>query len=261
MTVVAPEKDRLTPGNLAGLRVAPISTRPKTMNMLIYGQSGIGKTVCAGSADAVPAMRPVLLIDVEGGAFSLYNTYPDVDVVRVTTWKEMQDLYNELHRGDHKYRTIILDSLTEIQKFSMYNIMRDLVDNDDERDPDVPGLREWGKNTEQIRRLVRGFRDLPYNVIFTALLKEEKDKRGTIHKQPYLSGKLSAEVAAFLDIVTFMYAKNVQNGDEVSTERFMLTGATEEIVAKDRSGQLPLVIRAPNMQQIYAHATKSGEEE
>jgi hypothetical protein len=233
------------------------------MNLLVYGESGVGKTILSGSADAVPEMRPVLHIDIEGGTLSLANTHPDVNVVRVENWDQMQAVYDELHSGRTEYRTVVLDSLTEIQKFSMYNIMQRVVAADPGRDPDIPSMREWGKNIEQIRKLVRAFRDLPMNSIFTALAKSDKDTRtGTISKKPYLSGKLSDEVAAFLDVVVYYYVKNVKEDDKTVQKRLLLTAATDNTVAKDRSGKLPMILEAPTMQTIYEYTIlgKGNEE-
>lgn len=248
--------DLLQLGSIAGLPIQAPDTRDTTFNMLVYGESGVGKTIFTGSADSVPEMRPVLMIDVEGGTLSLDSTYPHVHVVRVKTWDELQQVYDELYSGRTEYRTVILDSLTEIQKFSMYGIMQQLVMSRPEVDPDVPGLREWGKNIEQIRRFVRAFRDLPMNAIFTALVKDEKDPRtGIVTKQPYLSGKLAREVAAFLDIVAYMYAKQIQANGETQLQRLLLTAGTETNVAKDRTGRLPMVIQSPTMRDIYSAVT------
>jgi hypothetical protein len=242
----------LTAKTLGGLRVTPVQERSPFLNILLYGDSGTGKTTLAGSADAVPSMRPVLFVDIEGGTESLRHTYPEVETVRVTTWKEMQDVYNVLHSGKHDYKTVVLDSLTEIQKFNMYQIMTDLVKIKDGVDPDIPGMREWGKNIEQIRRFVRGFRDLPMNTIFTALTRVEKDARtGVTTEMPMLSGKLAAEVAAFLDIVVYYYTKTVEEQGEKQLRRMLLTAKTEKHVAKDRSGRLPMIIENPTMAELY----------
>lgn len=244
--------DTLTMKSLGGLKVMPVQERSPFINILAYGSSGVGKTTFAGSADAVPALRPVIVVDIEGGTESLRNSYPGVETVRVTTWKEMQEVYNVLYEGKHEYRTVVLDSLTEIQKFNMYNIMSDLVRLKPDIDPDIPDMRMWGKNIEQIRRFVRGFRDLPMNTIFTALVKEDKDqKTGALRMKPMMSGKLADEVAAFLDIVCYMYVKQIQDGDEVRTKRLMLTQATESQVAKDRSGRLPTIIEDPTLGMLY----------
>lgn len=242
----------LTVRSLAGLEIRPVEERSTFYNILIYGDSGTGKTTLAGSADAVPSMRPVLFVDVEGGTESLRHAYPDVDTVRVTTWKQMQELYNALYLGEHPYRTIVLDSLTEIQKFNMYGIMHDLAQKRPDLDPDIPGMREWGKNLEQLRRFVRGFRDLPMHTIFTALNRTDKDtKTGITTMKPSLSGKLADEVAAFLDVVVYYYVKQIGDGTEAEFKRLLLTQKTDAQVAKDRSGRLPMVIENPTMSLIH----------
>jgi hypothetical protein len=115
-------------------------------------------------------------------------------------------------------------------------------------------MREWGINGEQIRLLVRAFRDMDINVILTALAMEDKDDQtGATRAKPSLSGKLKNEIAGFMDIVGYMYAKRVK--DEETQERyvgtFLLTKGTDKQVAKDRSGKLPEVIEDPTMTDIY----------
>jgi len=216
--------------------------------MLVYGESGSGKTTLAGSADAVPQMRRVLFIDIEGGTLSLKATYPDVEVVRVKSWQEMQEVYNELYAGNHGFSTIVIDSLTETQKISMDRIMKKVVDEYEDRDADVPGIREWNINIEQTRKFVRAFRDLPVNTIFTALVKTDKNLRtGAIKRKPSLSGKVADEVAGFLDIVTYLYLKEIDG----TNTRMLLCGQTEDTVAKDRTGKLTTVIANPIMSEIW----------
>lgn len=240
---------------IAGLPISRVKEQEPFFNILIYGESGVGKTRLAGSSDAVPGMRKVLFIDVEGGTLTLRSCYPDVDVVRVKTWLEMQALYNDLNAGEHGFNTIVIDSLTEIQKMSMDKIMRRLVEENEERDADVPGIREWNINLEQTRKFVRMFRDLPVNTIFTSLVKTDKNIRtGSLRRKPYLSGKVSDEVAGFLDIVGYYYSKEV--GEE--NKRMLLTGQTEDTIAKDRSNKLPLVIENPTMADIFAYLYKEN---
>lgn len=244
----------LTATTLGGLQVVPVQKRQSYMNMMLYGDSGVGKTHLAGSADAVPDLRPVLMIDFEGGTESLVRHYPDVQQVRVENWKQMQAVYDELHRGKHDFQTVILDSLTEIQKFNMYEIMVDTVAKRPDQDIDVPSMREWGKNLEQMRKFVRGFRDLKMHTIFTALKKEDKnDKTGMVTTLPSLSGKLSGEVAAFLDIVGYYYVKKIGSGEDAVDKRLLLTKKTETVVAKDRTGTLPMIVEDPDMKAMWEY--------
>jgi hypothetical protein len=237
---------------IAGLKLEKVRDVPPHFNLMIYGKSGVGKTRLAGSAYAVEEMRRVLYIDIEGGVLTLRKEFPGVERVRITTWKEMQAVYDALYAGGHGFSTVILDSLTEIQKFNMNDIMMKLLDDKgDERDMDVPSIREWGKNLEQIRRFVRAFRDLPMNVIFTALEREDMDRLKRPVKLPSLSGKMAGEVAAFLDIVLYYNIKEVVVDGEEQQVRILQSAATESTVAKDRSGLLPPVLLNPDMEQLY----------
>jgi phage nucleotide-binding protein len=259
---INPKEGKVTPltlTTLGNLPIKKVQNRSGFLNILVYGDSGVGKTTLAGSADAVPQLRPVLVIDVEGGTESLVRQYPNVDHIRVTTWREMLQVANALQQGTSGYQTIVLDSLTEIQKISMTHIMQELVKEKPEADPDVPGIREWGKNLEHMRRLVRHFRDLHLNVIFTALSKTDKDplalKRETL---PSLSGKMAAEVSGLLDIVAYMYMRQVKEDGKDKQLRLLLTKKTERQVAKDRTNSLDTVVQDPTMQAIYdqIHKTK-----
>lgn len=243
---------KLTPGQIGGLRVEKVIERVPTFNMLIYGKSGVGKTRLAGSALQVPEMREILIVDIEGGTLTLRKDFPTAPVVRVQSWTDMQKVYDALFAGGHGFKTVVLDSLTEIQKFNMSEIMRNLIDDNENRDPDVPSLREWGKNLEQTRRFVRAFRDLPLNVIFTALLREDKDRAGKPINLPSLSGKMAQEVAAFLDIVLYYSVKEVPDDEGgTRTARVLQSVATESTTAKDRSGLLPPVLIDPTMTDLY----------
>lgn len=243
--------DTLKPDNIGNLPVQKVTDIPVAFNMLVYGESGVGKTVLAGSAADVPAMGRVLFVDMEGGTLSIRSRYPSIDVVRVQSMTDMMTVYNALRSGKTEYDTVCIDSLTEVQKFAMNDIMRGVLSEDPDRDPDIPSLREYGKNLEQIRRFVRAFRDLPLNTIFTALAQTVKDdKTGKVVTRPGLTGKAASEVTAFLDVVLYMYTKTVDEEDQ----RLCLTKQTERVIAKDRTGSLPDIVVNPTMELIYNQA-------
>jgi hypothetical protein len=249
-----PPKKVLTPANLGKLEVSTVAETSTFINVILYGDSGVGKTRLAGTASLVPEMSPVLFLDIEGGVKSLAHLYRDVHVIRIKTFDELQMAYNELFDGGHPYKTVVVDSLTEVQKFGMYHIMKNAVAADGNRDPDLPGIGEWGKNTNQVEKFVRAFRDLPLNTIFTALKMEDRNPRtGVTTTLPSLSGKLARNVSALVDVVGFFYVKKMPGEDEYF--RLLLTQKTEEIVAKDRSDNLPAVVVDPTMQKLYDYIT------
>lgn len=249
-----PQPKVLLPDNLGGLKISTVADTASTMTMIIYGDSSVGKTRLCGSVMDVPDMMPAIILDVEGGMLSLKKLYPSLTVIRVDSFEKLQRAYDALFVGKHPFKTVIIDSLTETNKFGMYDIMARAVRKDSDRDPDLPGIGEWGKNSEQTRKLIRAFRDLPMNTIFTALRQDSKNKFGHTTTQPDLPGKLAGQVPALVDEVLYMYVKQVEG----SYRRLLLCQRTEEIVAKDRSDNLPAVLGSTdelNMKLLYEYLT------
>lgn len=232
------------------LPVRRVSENQLKFNFLVYGLSGVGKTRLAGSAFDVPELCPILLLNIEGGDLTLRTLWPDLEAVRITSWDELKKVYESLKSGNHGYRTVVLDSVTEMQKLGMDHTM---LQRHGDNDLAVPEIKEWNINVEQVRKYVRAFRDLPnVNVIITALERVDIDKRTQMsRKKPSLSGKVADEVAGFLDIVTYLYVGEM---DGVNN-RILQTGNTAGIVAKDRSDRLPMHMINPTMLDIYNHIT------
>lgn len=243
----------LTPNSFAGLTVGKAQIQTPNISLLIYGRSSVGKTTLAGSADAVPEMRKVLVIDAESGTLALRKTNYNVDVIKITSWEQIKEIYAALYAGGHGYNTVILDSLTEIQELNMAYIMHTMKDDPDnvERDPDIPGWHEWNKSGKHIKQLIRLFRDLPINVIFTALMKEDKDnKTGVVMKLPDLPGKLAHKVAALFDIVLYYTIVEREEGGSV---RVLASQAGSNTVAKNRgSDDLPAILEIPHPNEASA---------
>ena len=221
------------------------------VKMLVYGRPGVGKTVLGASADEGSTGR-VIIGDCEGGTMSLQDKYPDVDVVRIRNYAtDCAELYNVLSGGKTPYKTVVLDSITELQKLSMQGIMSQIAQTKPDRDPDMPTIGEWGKNIEQIRKLVRYFRDLPMNLILCALEKEVKNEvTGEILIKPAISGQLADEVAGFCDVVgRLITEKNPEQKDVL--DRYLVVQPVGAFVAKDRSAKLGVAVRNPTFSGIY----------
>jgi len=164
--------DVLTPTSFAGLKIErPDTEAISKLNMLIYGEAGVGKTWLAGSASSVPTMRNVLYLDAEAGKATL-REHPDVEIIPARRWDDYISVYNALRAGGHSYKTVVLDSLSEIAEQCKDQVMTEMkADPENEsRDADIPSIREWGKLQVRMTRLIRLYRDLPMHVIFTHTL-------------------------------------------------------------------------------------------
>lgn len=255
------QSDVLTPATLGGLEISSVVEQAEYFNMLVYGDSGVGKTVLAGSSFAVPEMSPVIFLDIEGGTLSLKSKYPEVEKVRISSWAHLSAVFNDLKANPNKYKTVVLDSVSELQQLGMDEIMYRAVkkaeEEGDERDPDLPSIGEHGKSNERMKKVIRHFRDLPMNTIFTALERIDVDKKGRKHIKPLLSPKLSDQITGWLDVVVYMYKKEIDG----EIKRVLCTEATDEVTAKDRSDNLPPYLPDPTMATIYDLTMKSDEGE
>lgn len=241
----------LTPGSIGGLEIKQAAQITPYLNMMVYGGSGVGKTLFTGTAGTIEEMSPMLFIDVEDGELTL-SALPDakIDIVSLTEWKKLQKIYNELYDGKHSYRTVAIDSGTEVQKLAMNDVLGTtgrIIDTGI-----TPEFKDWYKNTEQIRRMVRAFRDLPMNTIITALEMEHEDPRTHRKtKRPAFSNKLSGEIPAFFDAVYYMFVKEVKG--DAPNERKLLTDRTDLAVAKSRIQGIPVVLDNPTVPTIYEY--------
>lgn len=264
-TVEPDELPKAEVPSLGRFTLTTVEEEPEYLKILIYGEPGVGKTVLAGSASEVADMSPVLYIDIEGGTMPLSVMYPKIvkNKEQITGIKQIEDLYNELRFMNHPYQTVVIDSLSELQKISMASIMADVVKADRSRDPDVPSQREWGKNIEQVRRIVRYYRDLPMHVIMISHDKEiENDKRAVTKQTVSMPGKLAKEIPGFFSTVAFMYVQQVRG----KPRRMLQTRQSGVVVAKDRTCRLPAFITDPTMEKLWSYvsgevaATASGDD-
>lgn len=240
----------LTPSSLGGLRVANVGSTTPWINLAVYADSGVGKTTLLGSSCKVPEMCPVIHVDCEGGTLSLVQNYPEVETVRVKNTKELQSVYDELHNGNHPYKTVLVDSGTEVQQMSMSDIQEASLLADPDHDPDVfEHWKEWGRTLNQMRKIVRGFRDLDMHTIISALTIEKQDNTGARKIQPKFYGQFLQEFPALPDVVLYYYLKDVEETGE--TKRIICSQKTEKVVAKDRTNSLPQFMEDPTMEKIF----------
>ena len=87
-------------------KIQPVSELETNLVMLIYGRSGSGKTAFGATFP-----KPILFIDTNERGTETIKQEEDVDVVRVTEWSQMDELYWALVNGetDIQYESIVVD--------------------------------------------------------------------------------------------------------------------------------------------------------
>ena len=183
--------------------------------------------------------------------------FPDIDVVKISHFDQLVTIRNAILNKTVPYKTIILDSITEMAKIGMDDIMLRAIKKAQEdgqyRDPDLPSIGEWGKSSNQVRKIVRAFKLLDCHVIMTALSQVDAKKASRVVTKPDLSGKLAEALPGQVDEVFYMYVKDekIPDSEEVVSKRFILTAPHNNTFAKDRSTNLPMVVKEPTMRNIY----------
>ena len=234
------------------LEVKPPSEHVEWLNLLIYGEPGVGKTYLAGTAEDDPRTSPVLFLDIEGGITTIRHR-SKIDVPPpLRNIKDIEKMYDKLYKsvtnGKLYYKTIVLDSLSELADVDMRSIMEEAWRrNPDKVDKDVPSQREWGKSRSHMRSIVRAFRDLPCNIIITAHSATLQEEGQPTKYMPGFSGKLRTEIPGFMDIVGYLYAENEQG----VIVRKLQTQGTRRVVAKDRTDALEDVVENPTLPDMW----------
>lgn len=228
-------------------RIQSAKARKRYMNGMFYGDYGTGKSTLAATASEVPEMKHVLFVNAEAGDESIKHM--DLDLIDVSNfgqfarvheflrlhcklrdqWLNDKDeeakkklLYYEmtlkgLEEGEVTeptlYHTVIIDSLTEVQKYCMYQLLGIQVGQYAlDLAPESPQWDEWGKSAEMMRLLVRTFRDLPIHVFMVCGRGQEQDHQKRFHYYPLLPGKLANEIQGFFDVVGYLVAEPTEGG-------------------------------------------------
>lgn len=208
--------------------------------MLVYGVHGAGKTTLAASAADVPKMRDVLMISADKGEMVIQDNdlikNPDlVDMIPMTNFKQLSFVKEWLtahcrYRDDNnekalrqiqsqiwnpedpsgerlrRFRTVIIDTLSELDAYSMNELLGIHEDFSITGDMPAAEFKEYKQNHLKMHLLVRGFRDLPLNVICLVQRSYEQDELKKYKFSPALTGKLSSQVQGFFDVVGFLAA-------------------------------------------------------
>lgn len=200
----------------------------ENLKLLVYGESGAGKTVFATSFPG-----PILVHDFDGkvasaaGYWGKYNP-EQVSQIDYISYAEgnTQERYERfrLWFNDHQklakdgkfpYKTIVLDSLTTWSELLMKEILRQTVNKIKGpiagRD-DIPGMQHYGLNSVFFKEQLGNFLKFPCNVVVTAHIDITKDETtGEILRRPLVSGKLASYLPIIFGEVYRAYVDQKEN--------------------------------------------------
>jgi hypothetical protein len=227
----------------------------RSLTVMVYGESKVGK-----SSLAVTAPYPRLMLDVEGGHRFLpivvkywdpLREEPpladgtwDTVVVTVRDYDTVLKTYQWLQLGKHHFKSLIIDSVSELQVKCLENIAG----------VNQMTQQQWGELLRHMGGLLRDLRDLtmhPTNaleaVVLTAMARTDKDGR----YRPYLQGQLAIQAPYFYDILGAITVEERMNPDPTQLPykvRRMYVERTNQYEAGERvQGRLGKIVEQQDM--------------
>lgn len=227
----------------------------RSLTIMVYGESKVGK-----SSFAVTAPYPRLMLDVEGGHRFLpinvkywdpLTEEPpladgtwDTVVVKVNNYDVVMKAFQWLQSGKHQFKSLIIDSISELQVKCMDNIAG----------TEQMKMQQWGELLRHMGALLRDLRDLTMHptqpleaVVLTAMARKGQD--GVY--RPYLQGQLAIQAPYFYDILGAITVETEPNPDPMQPAfkvRRMYVERTPEWEAGERvQGRLGKVVQQQDL--------------
>ena len=202
----------------------------RALSILVHSDTKVGKSTYGATApkpmlllDAEAAHRflpgkkvfwdpmreapPVLgqgRIDPQDG--TVYEVEWDICVVVVREYTTMVKAFEWLNSGQHPFISVVVDSISEIQK-RLKDSLRTLDEQMDQR--------KWGQVLDHMEWLVRGLRDLtehptkPIQAVVLTSMTTQRDGKW----RPYVQGQLATTMPYFLDVIGYMFVQDIPNDD------------------------------------------------
>lgn len=192
---------------------------PRSLSILVHANSKVGKSTLGATCPF-----PIVYFDAEGGtkflagspsltarlgrpmvfipwdpavAPPVYDGTWDAAVVTIRSWHDMQLASQWLMSGMHQFTSIVVDSISEVQRRAKQNL----------KGTEAMQIQDWGSLLTVMDTVIRGLRDLtidPYNSIRVAMFIAET--RQTDGKwRPYMQGQIATSLPYWVDICGYLY--------------------------------------------------------
>lgn len=253
----------------------PLADADDYLNVLYYGREGSGKTTnMAAVANVAPEGSRVLVINAESGLKNRALQKRGIDTSKIVFWPNRQlgqeityaslealheKLLGDLQDDPNSWYAVGLDSITDTHQGLREQATEKRIDKQlakagsGDVDEDFVDRDDFGVMTNQMRKLIRRFRDLPCHVIFTAL---ERVDDTTKMIGPAVTPALGTDLMGYVDYI--LYCKATQHApgedaDDTVAEFRALTRAGAVTRAKDRLDATPRAFANPTFDRLLAY--------
>jgi hypothetical protein len=199
------------------------------LSVLVYGAPKIGKsTWCSHAEDA-------LFFETEPGLNNL-----EVFKVPINSWTELLEALAEVAKGEHKFKTIVLDTVDNAYRLCTEHI---LGGKNVEHESDLGYGKGWALVRNEFHRVLTKMARLPQGLYLVshAVQVETDSRTGKQSRfQPTLPGKARETVVALVDIILYCDIEPIlKDGKPDGYRRVMRTKNSPYYEAGDRTGKLP----------------------
>jgi hypothetical protein len=203
---------------------------PATVNVLLYGPAGAGKSTAAASAPG-----PVMFINLEGpnALHFARKTARAADTeileVRVDWGEDPRAYFREAFAAakERGVNTIVIDTLGKLRDGIAFSI-----------GGESPSLPQWGQVGKAMTTILRELRDSDMNTILICHERVLDSDTGDRIVEPLVGGKTTTEAMAEVDVIAYCGAVRDENGTRYLAQLVESKGRR----AKDRSGALGDVV-------------------
>lgn len=209
--------------------------KEEKVKLLLYGAPGSTKTRTAASASLDERFGKVLMLEAFGNPISIRDYKIKPDIITIETMSDFNDPYEWLLNGQDPnaqfakdyglvppYSTLIIDGLTEIQRF----VIRKVSGADFVAPGEITsalGRQGFGQLLGTMLNWAVHFVQLDLNIIMTSLeMTQAHPDTGLMHRHPLIWGQTGNEIAGYMFMV-------VRLTNELVGERLLMSEIKDPI--------------------------------
>jgi GTPase SAR1 family protein len=237
------------------LRYQPrrLSLELEKLRLCVFGEPGVGKTTFSLT------FPRAFVVDTDGGLISGAIQGYDPWTYEPTGWREFEAIYFHAKKHADEIDTIVLDSLTSLQRLLLDEIVDD---TSDVKTPDKPVMQfvpERGMylaNQRQIARILTDFRRLGKHLVVTAGVRQAKTDAGVPYgpKFPDAAPGLMSIINYWSSVIGEIVARDKDQDGKPLPEpvRALYTGPSNERVTKSRFRSLMPFVPQPTYDAVWS---------